>query len=151
MKNKLSIQLIALFTVIILVSSCGSSVPRNELQNLPSLIEIMGINLTAGDLKIRVSHRNNLTRINNKLNCQLALKDFTPIKISELPLPDLTNYAVETVDIKLSPADLSPANQSSDEIPYVLDCYLFSENFSEEHLIKKSTFFRVPGTEADYR
>ena len=151
MKNKLSIQLITLFTISILVSSCSSSVPRNELQNLPSLIEIMGINLSDGDLKVRISHRNNLTRINNKLSCQLALKDFTPIKFNELPLPDLTNYAVETMDIKLSTADLPPVNKSSSEMPYVLDCYLFSENFREEHLIKKSTFFRVPGTEAEYR
>jgi len=133
------------------MSSCGTSVPRNELQNLPVLIEIMGINLSNGELKVRISHRNNLTRKNNQLSCQLALKDLTPIKFNQIPLPDLTNYAVETVDIKLPPLDLPAANKRSKELPYVLDCHLFSENFRQEHVIKKSTLFRVPGSVADYR
>ena len=151
MKNKLNIQLIILFTFSLILSSCGSSVPRNELQNLPALIEIMGINLANGDLRVRISHRNNLTRENNQLSCQLALKDFTAIKFSKIPLPDLTNYAVETIDIKLSPADFPAASLGHKEMSYVLDCYLFSANFREEHLIKKSTLFRVPGSQAEYR
>ena len=82
MQTKHNISLIILLTVTFILSSCGSSVPRNELQNLPALIEIMSIDLADGDLKLRVSHRNNLTRNNNQLNCQLALKDFTPIKMT---------------------------------------------------------------------
>ncbi len=151
MKIKHNIQIIILFTIILILVSCGSSVPRNELQNLPALIEIMGVDLADGKLKLRVSHRNNLTRKNNQISCQLALKDFTPIKFNNIALPDLTNYAVETLDVNLSPTDLPAVNQSHKEMPYVLDCYLFSDNFREEHLIKKSTLFRVPGSKADYR
>ena len=151
MKNKLNIQLIIIITTCLVLSSCGSSVPRNELQNLPSLIEIMGIDLADGELKIRISHRNRLTRKNNQLSCQLALKDYTPIKFNQIQLPDLTNYAVETIDIKLSTIDLPVVDSEHKQMPYVLDCYLFSETFREEHLIKKSTLFRVPGSTAEYR
>lgn len=151
MTNKNSIRLLALCITSFLLSSCTSSVPRSELQNLPSLIEIKGVNLIDGDLKIRVSHRNNLTRKNNQLSCQLALKDFMPFKFNKIPLPDLTNYAVETIDIKLPAVDLPPVNKMTKDMPYVLDCFLFSQNFREEHLIKKSTLFRVPGSQADYR
>jgi hypothetical protein len=151
MKNKIINQIIIITILSLLLSSCGSSIPRNELQNLPSLIEIMAINMDSGELRVRVSHRNNLTKKNNQISCQLALKDLSPIKFNEISLPDLTNYATETVSIMLPQSDLPTVTTRNKEMPYVLDCYLFSENFREEHLIKKSTLFKVPGTNAEYR
>lgn len=143
--------ILILLTLTVVLSNCGSSVPRNELQNLPALIDIISLNLTDGNLKARVSHRNNLTRKNNQFNCQIALKDFNTIKFKDIKLPDLTNYAVETVDIKLPSTELPAIKSSTDELSYVLDCYLFSDNFREEHIIKKATLYKVPGSLAEFR
>lgn len=137
--------------LIITLNSCSTSISRNELQNLPSLIDITGIDLTDGQLKIRVSHRNNKTRLNSKLSCQLALKDHKPIKFKQLPLPDLTNYAVETIDYTFPEDEIPSMAQSNSKLPYVLDCYLFSDNFREEHLIKKATLYKVPGSQGKFR
>lgn len=151
MKIKHNLLLFSLCVSSLILTGCGTSVPRNELQNLPALIEIMAINLVDGKLKVRVSHRNNMTRENNQLSCQLALKDYKPIEFNQIPLPNLTNYAIETVNIRLPLSDLPKSITNVKELPYVLDCYLFSDNFKEERLIKKSTLFQVPGSLADYR
>ena len=147
-KNNIQLPLLLLITFVL--SSC-TSVPRNELRNLPSLIEIKSINFTNGLLQLRISHRNSLTRENNQLSCQLTLKNFPPIKFNRISLPDLTNYAIETIDINLTPDKLPSIDQAQKSISYVLDCYMFSENFQEEHIIKKSILFQVPGIKAEFR
>lgn len=151
MKNKIYLQLSSLTVATFVILGCTSSVPHSELQDLPSLIEIKNINLNNGQLELRVSHRNKETRMNNQLSCQLALKDFPPIKFNEIPLPDLTNYAVETVGINLSSENLPKTKTVNKTLPYVLDCYLFSSNFREERSIKRSTLYPVPGNQAVYR
>jgi len=147
-KNK--IQLLSILITVFILNSC-TSVPRSELQNLPSLIEIKSINFEDGLMQVRISHRNNSTKKNNLLSCQLAFKNFAPIAFNQIPLPDLTNYAVEIIDIKLSSIDLPAVDQVGKEMSYVLDCFVFSENYREEHIIKKSILFLVPGSEAEYR
>lgn len=148
-ENKL--KTFALTLLALSLVSCAGSVPRRDLQNLPSLIEIVAVNFSQQALKIRVSHRNKTARTGNQLSCQLAIKDSTAIQFNEIPVPDLTTYAVETLDINLPSSQHDFLNEQSRELPYVLDCFLFSENFRKEHLIKKATLFLVPGTENTYR
>lgn len=151
MKNKNHLQLLTLPIITSFMIGCTSSVPHNEFQNLPSVIEIKHINLNNGQLELRVSHRNKETRVNNQISCQLAFKDFPPLTFDEVAIPDLTNYAIETVDINLPPKSLPKINKEIKALPYVLDCYLFSSNFREEHSINKSTLYPVPGNHAVYR
>ena len=140
-----------LLTSIIILSSCTSSAPRNELQNLPTLVEIIGINLSDGKTKVRVSHRNNVTRENSQLSCQLTLKDFKPIQFNKISLPDMTNFAVETTTITLPKDKLPALSKNNNQMPYALDCQLFSDNFRDEHLIKKAILYPVPGTHGEFR
>lgn len=139
-----------LLLAIVLMASC-SSAPRTELHNLPSMVEIVSLNLSETHIKIRVSHRNRHTRKNNQLSCQLAIKDHEVIEFNAIPIPDLTTYAVETVNINLSSNELPDSLSDDDELPYALDCFLFSENFRKEHVIKTATLFSVPGTTGEYR
>ncbi len=148
--NTLSNSFICIFSCLALLS-CGPGVPRKDLQNLPSLIEIIAINFDQNELKIRVSHRHKTTREGNQLSCQLAIKDYSPITFNEIPVPNLTTYAVETLDISLASDNQDFATEKNHELPYVLDCFLFSDNFRKEHLINKATLYRVPGTINTYR
>ncbi|MCB1583399.1 MAG: hypothetical protein R3E90_14020 [Marinicella sp.] len=150
MKIKYSI----IFTIVIcltLLAACGSSVPRKELQNLPSLIEIIALDFNQNKLKLRVSHRNSTAREGNQLSCQLALKDFSPLKVTAINLPDLTNYATETITSEISLNQLTLDPQTHSNLPYVLDCFLFSSNFRKEHIIKKAVVYQTPGAPGIYR
>ena len=136
-----SIKTLSLFVVFTgLITGCAGSIPRNELQNLPSLIEVVLLDVADAQLKVRLTHRNNTPREDIKLSCQLALKDFQAIEFKPIDVPNMTTAltAMPTLD--------KEAN-----IPYVLDCYLFSSNFKREHLIKRSTLFKVPGTTNQFR
>ncbi|MGJ8663446.1 MAG: hypothetical protein ACSHWU_07340 [Marinicella sp.] len=128
-----------------------TSVPKTELQNLPSLIEIIVLDLSQPALNIRVSHRNKTPRLSNKLNCQLAIKDQSPIKFNGISVPDLSTFATETLRVNITQNELPVIPEKQKELPYVLDCYLESENFRTEHIIKKATLFRVPGRLNEFR
>ncbi len=147
--NYLHITLITF--CFITLQACGPSIPRTELSDLPPLIEIVSLNLSEQQLKLRVSHRNKITRKDNQLSCQLALKDFIPIKFNRVTLPDMTTYAKETIDIKLDQTNLPKVDKQQKGLPYVLDCYIFSENFRDEQIIKKASLFKVPGISGEYR
>ncbi len=151
MNTETKIKTITVTLLTLSLLSCTGSVPRRDLQNLPSLVEIVAVNFNQQDLKIRVSHRNKTARVGNQLSCQLAIKDSKPLQFNEIPVPDLTTYAVETLDIKLPTGQQAFLRENNKELPYVLDCFLFSENFRKEHLIKKASLFLVPGTENTYR
>lgn len=140
-----------IYSLAFTLVACGSSVPRKDLQNLPSLIEIVALDFEHNKLKLRISHRNKTARVDNQLSCQLAIKDFKPVKVSAINLPDLTNYATETIttDIALDALALDTAKHK--ELPYVLDCFLFSSNFRKEHIIKKAITYQTPGEPAVYR
>ncbi len=139
-------------TMLLTFSLVGcTSVPKTELQNLPSMVEIVMLNLADAQLKVRVSHRNRTTRENNQLSCKLAIKDHPSVEFNAIPIPDLTTYAVETVEISLADQTLPAADNNHGDLPYVLDCFLFSENFRNEHLVKKATLYPVPGTKAEFR
>lgn len=147
-------KLIQISTALILtslLSGCGPSIPRTELHDLPPLIEIVALDFNSKQLKARITHRNKNTRENNQLSCQLALKDFEAIRFDSITVPNLTTYAKETVNIDLSDSQFPQLNQLSKELPYVLDCFLFSENFRKEQVIKKATLFQVPGSEYEFR
>ncbi|MCX7552976.1 hypothetical protein OS175_03720 [Marinicella sp. S1101] len=138
-------------TLVLFLAACGSRVPRSELQDLRPLVEIVAFDISLQNLKLRISHRNKTTRENNQLNCQLAIKDLSAIQFEQVALPDLTNYAKETIDINWEkPANFALSNQPS-ELPYVLDCYLYAENFRDERVIKKGSLYKVPGTSGEYR
>ncbi len=141
----------ALLILLSLALSNCTPVPKTELHNLPSLIEIVMLDLSSEQLKVRLSHRNRLTRENNQLSCQLAIKERQAIEFNGIPIPDLTTYAVETIDISLINKNLPKAGEKYKQLPYVLDCFLFSENFRKEHVIKKSILYPVPGTKHEYR
>ncbi len=137
--------------MFLILLACGSPNTRKDLQNLPSLIEIVELNLNQNSIKLRVSHRNNLPREQNQLSCQLAIKDQQVIKLPSLNVPDLTTFATETIQATV---DFSPLNIGSEPInslPFVLDCYLSSETFRKEHIITESTIYLVPGKENRYR
>jgi hypothetical protein len=134
-----------------MLTACGSPVPRKDMQNLPSLIEIVALNLKENSIKLRVSHRNRATRENNQLSCQLAIKDFEPIQLTAIVLPDLTNYATETIETNIAIQQFGQSLQSHQELAYVLDCFLFSSNFRKEHIIKKSFVYQTPGERHLYR
>lgn len=151
MKNNNSLITAITLTLILLLVGCASSVPRTELQDLRPLVEIVAFDISQQNLKLRVTHRNKTTRENNQLNCQLAIKDLSAIQFDQVTLPDLTNYAKETIDIKwVKPVNFVLSNHPS-ELPYVLDCYLYAENFRDERVIKKGSLYKVPGTSGEYR
>lgn len=135
---------------LLLTAGC-SSVPRSELQNLPSLIEIVAFQVSEAQLKLRLSHRNKTTRKSNQLSCQLAIKDQPAFAFNAIPVPDMTNYAVETIDIDLHDQTMPVIAKGAAELPYVLDCFLFSENFRTEQILKRATLYLVPGSDHEYR
>ena len=146
-----SIKTLSLFVVFTgLITGCAGSIPRNELQNLPSLIEVVLLDVADAQLKVRLTHRNNTPREDIKLSCQLALKDFQAIEFKPIDVPNMTSYATETLDLTTALTAMPPLDKEAN-IPYVLDCYLFSSNFKREHLIKRSTLFKVPGTTNQFR
>ena len=146
-----SIKSFSLVVVLsFLITACSGSVPRNELQNLPSLVEVVLLDVADARLKVRLTHRNNTPREDIKLSCQLALKDFNAIEFKPIDVPNMTSYATETLDLITDMAAI-PAVYNAANIPYVLDCFLFSSNFKREHLIKRSTLFKVPGTNNQFR
>lgn len=142
---------LAALALVLSLSGCGSSVPRKDLQNLPSLIEIISLDFNDNKLKLRISHRNKTAREGNQLSCQLALKDFKALKMNAINLPDLTNYATETVTINIPLHELSLSPAAHRELPYVLDCFLFSTNFRKEQVIKKAVVYQTPGAPGIYR
>lgn len=137
--------------IILLASGCGPTIPKSELHDLPPLMEIVSLNLNEKQLKLRLTHRNKRIRQNNQLSCQLALKDFTPVRFNQVQLPDLTHYAKETITINIDQKGQLNIKAEPKELAYVLDCYLYSENFRDEQIIKKSTLYKVPGTNDEYR
>lgn len=144
-------KFLQLFLFTSLLTACGSSVPRKDMQNLPSLLEVVALDFENNSIKLRISHRNSTTREDNQLSCQLAIKDFKPIKINALNLPDLTNYATETLEFKITLQQLGLSTEKYEELPYVLDCFLFSTNFKKEHIIQKSVVYQTPGAPHLYR
>lgn len=144
-------KLVLICMPCLLLTACGAPTPRKDLQNLPSLIEIIALDFTQQTIKLRVSHRNRLPKEGNQLSCQLAIKDLAAIKLQPVSLPDLTTFATETVQTHFA-SELPNLNLEHDNaLPYVLDCFLFSTTFSKEHIISKSTVYRIPGEENSYR
>ncbi len=142
---------ITLISGLIILANCSSSVTRKDIQNLPPLVEIVVLDVAQNTLKLRVSHRHQISRKDNKLSCQLAIQDLAPLKIQQTPLPDLTTFATETTDISINTTALSESGKLNKELPYVLDCFLFSENFRKEQVLKKGVLYKVPGSLAAYR
>ncbi|WP_223789689.1 hypothetical protein [Marinicella meishanensis] len=140
-----------ILTALVLSTAGCNSVPRTELQNLPSLIEIVSFQVPEAQLKLRLSHRNKSTRENNQLSCQLAIKDQPAFAFNAIPVPDMTTYAVETLDIDLRDQTMPAIVPGSAELPYVLDCFLFSENFRTEQIVKRAILYLVPGSNDEYR
>jgi len=140
----------SLFILACLAAGC-TPVPRTELQDLPSLVEIVAFNVPQAQLKLRLSHRNKDTRENNQLSCQMAIKDQPAFDFSAIPVPDMTTYAVETIDIDLSGQTMPSGIDGADQLPYVLDCFLFSANFRTEQIVKRGSLFLIPGSENEYR
>lgn len=134
-----------------MLSSCGPTIPRSELHDLSPLMEVVNLNLNDKQLKLRITHRNKRVREANQLSCQLAIKDNAPVRFKRIQLPDLTHYAKETISIQLEPNSLIKINKNIKELPYVLDCFLYSENFRDEQIIKKANLYKVPGTISEYR
>lgn len=144
-------SVITLIFITAMLSACGAPNFRTDLQNLPSLVEIVALDFKNNSIKLRVSHRNKTTREGNQLSCQLAIKDYAPISINALNLPNLTNYATETVESQIPLEQLKVALDQHSELPYVLDCFLFSTNFRKEQVIKKSIIYATPGEPWVYR
>ena len=149
MKTKTT--LISVILAMLILTACSSRVPRKDLQNLPSLIEIKALDFAQNTISLRVSHRNRATREDNQLSCQLSIKDHQTVQFSGLNLPDLTTYAVETVTADLQLQSLEINTKQSNELSYALDCFLFSSNFRTEQIINKAIVYRVPGEPDTYR
>ncbi len=141
---------VIIFTCLIL-NACGAPNPRKDLQNLPSLIEIVALDFEQQSIKLRISHRNRSPRKENQLRCQLAIKDLPSIKLQSITVPDLTTFATETVQSKFAVQPLNLNLKQNQALPYVLDCFLFSSTFSKEHIISKATIYRIPGDKNRYR
>jgi len=150
MTNQKYITPLCLFTLLFVLSSCGSRLPRKDLQNLPTLIEIISLNLKTKSIKLRVSHRNRDTRENNQLSCQLTIEGLHNIEITNVAIPDLGAYAIETIEATITSESLN-INTLQKSLPYVLDCYLTSDNFKNEQVIKKAIIYQIPGQTASYR
>lgn len=150
MKNFIT-QSIFIILFCIAITACGAPNPRKDLQNLPSLIEIVALDFNQQVIKLRVSHRNRSAREDNLLSCQLAIKDMSPIKLPTINLPDLTTFATETVQSNFTAGPMNLNLKQNQTLPYVLDCYLTSSTFSREHIISKATIYRIPGEENSYR
>ena len=144
-------RIICIVSCLLLMAGCGNPVPRKDLQNLPTLIQIIQLDLQQNEARIRLSHRNRIPRKDNQLSCQLAIKDQPAIQANAISLPDLTTFATETITLPLplSELQLEPGDQA--ELPYVLDCFLFSSNFRKEQVITRATLYPVPGTQLQYR
>jgi hypothetical protein len=136
---------------VLLITACGSPVPRKDLQNLPTLVQIIQLDLAQNEARVRISHRNRTTREDNQLSCQLAIKDQPAIQANAIDLPDLTSYATETIVLPLPLTQLQLTADDQSEMPYVLDCFLFSSNFRKEQIITRTSLFRVPGSTQKYR
>jgi hypothetical protein len=128
-----------------MLSACGSSIPRKDLQNLPTLVEIMALDFNTNTVKLRVSHRNRTTREQNQLSCQLAINNQAAVQLTNVSIPDLTTYAVETVEIPIDLSQTLITNEQPKELPYVLDCFLTSINFRKEQIVSKATVYQIPG------
>ncbi|TDR23199.1 hypothetical protein [Marinicella litoralis] len=137
--------------LLLLLTACGTPNTRKDLQNLPSLIEIVALDLNQQTIKLRISHRNQSPRLDNQLSCQLAVKDFAPITLQALKIPDLTTFATETVQSTFKSTQLNASLKQYKALPYVLDCFLFSSTFMKEHIISKATIYRIPGEQNSYR
>ncbi len=142
---------IFIILMALMISGCGPSIPRNELHDLPPLMEIVALNVSEMELKLRITHRNKRVRESNQLSCQLALKDFKPIQFDQIPLPNLTHYAKETLTVDINQNSEINFDSKLKELPYVLDCFLHSENFRNEQIVKKSILYQVPGSNYEYR
>jgi len=140
-----------LLSSCLLITACGNPVPRKDLQNLPTLIQIIQLDLAENEARVRISHRNRTTREGNQLSCQLAIKDQPAIQANAINLPDLTTFATETVVLPLPLTQLQLDADDQSELPYVLDCFLFSSNFRKEQIITRASLFPVPGTTQQYR
>jgi hypothetical protein len=143
--------LLSCFLLIILLSGCGNPAPRQELQNLPSLIQVIRLDFSDNLVRLRVSHRNRTPREGNQLSCQLAIRDQPAIQANAVNLPDLTTYATETITLPMNLTQLDIDHDRVTELPYVLDCHLFSSNFRKEHVITRASLYPVPGSKNSYR
>ena len=114
-----------MLSTLLLLSACGNPVPRKDLQNLPTLIQIIQLDLAQNEVRVRISHRNRTTREDNQLSCQLAIKDQPAIQVNAVNVPDLTTFATETIALPLPVSQLQLDQDEASELPYVLDCFLF--------------------------
>jgi len=135
----------------LLLSSCGTPIPRNDLQNLPSLIEIIELNIKQQTINLRISHRNRSPKTENHLSCELSIQDQPSIKLTSIPIPDLTTYATETVQLKFESEPPAVNFGLHNALPYELDCLLSSNTFGKEHIVSKATIYPIPGKENSYR
>ncbi|MFC3194560.1 hypothetical protein ACFODZ_09960 [Marinicella sediminis] len=140
-----------IITTSLVLAACGQRAPRKDLSNLPSLIQIISLDFRQNEVRLRVSHRNRATRMDNQLSCQLAIKDQQAIQINSMTLPDLTTYATETITTQLPLSSLNMDHDDGNELPYVLDCFLFSSNFRKEQVITRASLYPVPGNNGTYR
>ena len=139
-----------LLLTLTFLTACAPSIPRSELQNLPPLVEIISLDLQDKKITLRVSNRNTTTRKNNVLSCDINIVKLNPIKIESITIPDLTNYAKETINIDLS-SSIGSEHQLSPSMNYELDCQVSSEKFQNVQILKQGKLFKIPGTIAEYR
>lgn len=144
-------NIISLTIISSALLACGNGAPRKPVNELASHIELVSVDFGHGAWKLRLTHRQKEDRLNNQLACSLSTEKDNTLAFDRIEIPDLSYQLTETIDIPAMPVDMPlPANMP-EKMTYQLDCELFSENFTTERIIKKSTMHKIPGAKASYR
>lgn len=137
---------------LMMISGCSTS-PRIQHNNLPTQVDIVSLDLSNMQWKLRLKHRHQDTRKGSRIACQMS---FDSRHLSFLPqkLPDLTINAIEIITVQNIEIDAEPSDVLRKErtsVEYRLSCQLSSDNFSTETINKNSVLYPVPGQQNLYR
>lgn len=134
------LQRALLFTLFILLTACGPARIEKPNNDLPTLIEVVRLDVGSQQLIIRLSHRQAQVRDASTLQCQLQIDQSKAITLPVLQTPELTSYAREVLAWSI-PDSLSIPTQA--RIDYDFDCSLRSAKWRDEHFYSRGTLYRL--------
>jgi len=135
------IKALIMISLLTLLTACGGA-PRLEKPNkdLPALIEIIRLDTGEQQIHIRLTYRQAKPRDASTMACAITFIDNSPLTLETIPIPKLTAYAREVLQLNL-PEDASIPSQT--QIKYTLTCTLTTPKSRAEKIVNHGTLYRL--------
>ncbi len=134
-----------------ILAGCGGNHAMRKHPPLPTLVELMQVDFTQGEIELRLSHRSNRPSALKSMRCELLLDDSLNYPLEVDVLPVMTAYAREVVRVRVPALRDRPPLTYAPRFDYRLDCVLRREDGRPEHLTRRSILYLTPNTRTVYR